>query len=184
MISGVGTNVETVRQVQELPALPEEEWSKLRPVGELRISPISFARASANLTLDSERELQDLARRLKTFPRFYVRVIGHARAEGDPRRTGLWPPAVPKGRPLTSSARVYRRSVSAPRQHLRPLLAVRRKWCHLHWDSALIDEDQTANIENRTPDGRPGRALSRFDVRWSALSACARALSAVNGGYF
>jgi ABC-type nitrate/sulfonate/bicarbonate transport system substrate-binding protein/outer membrane protein OmpA-like peptidoglycan-associated protein len=84
VIPGVGTNVEAVRQAQELPALPPEEWSKLRPVGELRIAPISFGRASANLTLDSERELQDLARRLKTFPRFYVRVIGHARAEGDP----------------------------------------------------------------------------------------------------
>jgi outer membrane protein OmpA-like peptidoglycan-associated protein/ABC-type nitrate/sulfonate/bicarbonate transport system substrate-binding protein len=75
---------ETVRRQQELPALPPEDWEKLRPVGELRIAPISFGRASANLTLDSERELQELAHRLKTFPRFYVRVIGHARAEGDP----------------------------------------------------------------------------------------------------
>jgi hypothetical protein len=30
-------------------ALPPEEWNKLRPVGELRVAPISFARASANL---------------------------------------------------------------------------------------------------------------------------------------
>jgi ABC-type nitrate/sulfonate/bicarbonate transport system substrate-binding protein/outer membrane protein OmpA-like peptidoglycan-associated protein len=86
VLSGVGAtgNVETVRQEQELPALPGEGWNRLRPVGELRLAPISFARGSASLSLDSERELQDLARRLKTFPRFYVRVIGHARAEGDP----------------------------------------------------------------------------------------------------
>ena len=75
---------ETVRQEKELPALTPEQWNALRPVGELRIAPISFGRASASLSLDSERELQDLARRLKTFPRFYLRVIGHARAEGDP----------------------------------------------------------------------------------------------------
>jgi len=85
VVPGVGAaGTETVRQEKELPALPTEEWAKLRAVGELRIAPISFGRASANLSLDSERELQELARRLKTFPRFYVRVIGHARAEGDP----------------------------------------------------------------------------------------------------
>jgi len=86
---GVGAAAETVRQTQELPTLSAEQWEKLKPVGELRIVPISFGRASANLTLDSERELQELARRLKTFPRFYVRVIGHARAEGDPEANRL-----------------------------------------------------------------------------------------------
>jgi len=85
----VGAAAETVRQTQELPTLSAEQWEKLKPVGELRIVPISFGRASANLTLDSERELQELARRLKTFPRFYVRVIGHARAEGDPEANRL-----------------------------------------------------------------------------------------------
>ena len=82
VMPGVG-KTETVRQEQELPALTPEQWNQLRPVGELRLAPISFGRASANLSLDSERELQDLARRMKTFPRFYLRVIGHARAEGD-----------------------------------------------------------------------------------------------------
>jgi outer membrane protein OmpA-like peptidoglycan-associated protein/ABC-type nitrate/sulfonate/bicarbonate transport system substrate-binding protein len=84
VMPGVATTTETVRQEKELPALTPEQWTALRPVGELRIAPISFGRASASLNLDSERELQDLAKRLKTFPRFYLRVIGHARAEGDP----------------------------------------------------------------------------------------------------
>ena len=83
VVPGVGGGSETVRQEPELPALSADDWNKLRPVGELRIAPISFSRASSNLTLDSERELQELSNRLKTFPRFYVRVIGHARAEGD-----------------------------------------------------------------------------------------------------
>jgi outer membrane protein OmpA-like peptidoglycan-associated protein len=77
-------NPETVHREKELAALNPEQWKNLRPVGELRIAPIEFGRASANLTLDGERELQSLARRLQSFPRFYVRVIGHARAEGDP----------------------------------------------------------------------------------------------------
>lgn len=91
VLSGVGTTggVETVRQDQELPALTPEQWSALRPVGELRLAPISFGRASASLSLDGERELLDLARRLKTFPRFYLRVVGHARAEGDPEANRL-----------------------------------------------------------------------------------------------
>ena len=28
--------------------------------------------------------MQELARRLQSYPQFYLRVIGHARAEGDP----------------------------------------------------------------------------------------------------
>ena len=84
VISGVAPGAENVRQEKELPPLSEEQWNALRPVGELRLQAIGFGRASANLSLDSERELQELARRMKTFPRFYLRVIGHARAEGDP----------------------------------------------------------------------------------------------------
>nr|AUN37486.1 hypothetical protein [uncultured bacterium] len=84
VMPGVAGPVESVRPEKELPALTPEQWTALRPVGELRLAPISFGRASATLTLDSERELQDLARRLKTFPQFYLTVVGHARAEGDP----------------------------------------------------------------------------------------------------
>lgn len=84
VMPGVTGPAESVRQEKELPALTPSQWQALRPVGELRLAPISFGRASADLSLDSERELQDLARRLKTFPRFYLTVVGHARAEGDP----------------------------------------------------------------------------------------------------
>jgi len=89
VMPGVSAGAETVRQEKELAALTPEQWTALRPVGELRIAPISFARASAELSLDSERELQEVARRLKTFPRFYLRVIGNARAEGDPEANRL-----------------------------------------------------------------------------------------------
>jgi outer membrane protein OmpA-like peptidoglycan-associated protein len=82
---GVGeANPETVHGDAELAVLTPDQWNSLRPVGELKIAPIEFGRASAEITLDGERELQALAKRLQTFPRYYLRVIGHARAEGDP----------------------------------------------------------------------------------------------------
>jgi outer membrane protein OmpA-like peptidoglycan-associated protein len=77
------TNADTVRRDTDLAALTLEQWTSLRQVGELRVAPIVFTRGSATISLDSERELQELGRRLQTFPRFYVRVIGTARAEGD-----------------------------------------------------------------------------------------------------
>jgi ABC-type taurine transport system substrate-binding protein len=86
VISGMGggADVETVRTEKQLASLTPEQWASLRPVGELRVAPIEFRRASANLSEQSERDLQDLARRLESFPQFYLRVVGHARAEGDP----------------------------------------------------------------------------------------------------
>jgi outer membrane protein OmpA-like peptidoglycan-associated protein/ABC-type nitrate/sulfonate/bicarbonate transport system substrate-binding protein len=113
VMPGVAATTETVRQEKELPALTPEQWNALRPVGELRIAPISFGRASAILSLDSERELQEVARRLKTFPRFYLRVIGNARAEGDPDANRL----LAQGR--AEAAASYLISQGVPAQRLR-----------------------------------------------------------------
>jgi outer membrane protein OmpA-like peptidoglycan-associated protein len=76
--------VEQVRAEQGAKALTPEQWEKLQPVGELRLEPIVFSRGSANISVQSDRDLQALARRLRSFPQFYLRVIGHTRAEGDP----------------------------------------------------------------------------------------------------
>jgi outer membrane protein OmpA-like peptidoglycan-associated protein len=81
--SGSAADVEKVRPEAPLQALAPEQWARLRPVGQLRIDPIVFRRASATLSEQSERDLQELARRLQSYPRFYVRILGHARAEGD-----------------------------------------------------------------------------------------------------
>ena len=85
LIEGLGNSAtsEIVRAEKELAALSPEQWSRLRPVGHLRTEPISFRRASSQLSEQGERDLQDLVKRLKSFPQFYVRVIGQARAEGD-----------------------------------------------------------------------------------------------------
>ena len=86
IIDGLDTaaDVEKVRAEKELAPLTAEQWNGLRPVGQLRIEPITFRRASANINEQSQRDLDELARRLQSYPRFYLRVIGHARPEGDP----------------------------------------------------------------------------------------------------
>lgn len=86
LIEGVANSAtsEIVRADRQLAALTPEQWARLRPVGHLRTEPISFRRASAQLSEQGERDLQDLAKRLRSFPQFYLRVIGQARAEGDP----------------------------------------------------------------------------------------------------
>lgn len=81
---GSVADVEKVRTEKQLTSLTPEQWNALRPVGQLRIEPIVFRRASANVSEQSERDLQELARRLQSLPQFYLRVVGHARAEGDP----------------------------------------------------------------------------------------------------
>lgn len=75
--------LESVRTNQALEALTAEQWDKLRPVAQLRTEPITFRRASANISDQSRRDLQELARRLQSFPRYYLKVIGHARSDGD-----------------------------------------------------------------------------------------------------
>jgi outer membrane protein OmpA-like peptidoglycan-associated protein len=69
--------------------LTPEQWRGLRPVGELRIEPIIFGRGSASISLQSERDLDELAKRIQSFPQFYLRVVGHTRAEGDPEANRL-----------------------------------------------------------------------------------------------
>jgi len=87
LIQGLGPAIgesEQVRADGEAKGLTQEQWGRLQPVGELRVEPIVFGRASASISVQSERDLQALAKRLQSFPRFYLRVCGHTRAEGDP----------------------------------------------------------------------------------------------------
>ena len=81
---GMGTaDLEQIRGVSELPALNDDEWDRLTPVGSIQVKPISFGRGTARLHVQGQRELDDLARRLHSLPNFYLTVWGHTRAEGD-----------------------------------------------------------------------------------------------------
>lgn len=86
LITGLGPGgpeEEKIRPEMAMRALTPEQWAQLQPVGELRVEPVIFTRGSANISVQSERDLQALARRLQSFPQFYLRVIGQTRAEGD-----------------------------------------------------------------------------------------------------
>jgi hypothetical protein len=79
-----GVSMGDIRGDQELPALSDTQWKALVPVGQMRIAKLEFTRGTADLGIQSRRDLQDLSRRLKSMPLYYLIVTGHARAEGDP----------------------------------------------------------------------------------------------------
>ena len=86
ILSDVGLDVGTLEQVRgarELPPLSEEEWTGLVTVAEMRVPPLSFARGTARLNLQSSRNLSKLTQQLNAFPDYYLTVLGHTRAEGD-----------------------------------------------------------------------------------------------------
>ena len=87
VLEDVGLNSQDLTQARApkaLPKLTDEQWNSLVPVGEMRVPPISFARGTAQLNIQSDRELRELAMRLNSLPQYYLVVVGHARAEGDP----------------------------------------------------------------------------------------------------
>jgi outer membrane protein OmpA-like peptidoglycan-associated protein/ABC-type nitrate/sulfonate/bicarbonate transport system substrate-binding protein len=72
-----------IREEPVLPGLNNEDWDKLVPVGEVRVNPISFARGTARINVESQRVLDEQVRRLKAWPKYYLLVEGHARSNGD-----------------------------------------------------------------------------------------------------
>ncbi|MCP4709395.1 MAG: OmpA family protein [Planctomycetes bacterium] len=89
LIAGSTVELDAVRGEQELPALEDEEWDKLLPVGQMRVKDIAFRRGTAELNIQSKRDLEELAVSLKSMPRYYLVVVGNARAEGDPEANML-----------------------------------------------------------------------------------------------
>ncbi len=86
VVSGIGEgleSMESIRSTSEAAAISDSQWASLRPVGELRIKPLVFVRGSSNVSLTSKRDLTEVAKKLQTFPEFYVRLIGQTRSEGD-----------------------------------------------------------------------------------------------------
>ncbi len=85
VLSGVdlGGDDETVRGVQKLEPLTDQQWESLLPVGELRAEPISFGRGTARINLQSQRELKALANTLNSWPQYYLTVTGKVRPGGD-----------------------------------------------------------------------------------------------------
>ncbi len=78
-----GVSPEEVRENPELPALTQEQWSKLVPVGTAQVPPLIYARGTARLTPPSLAKLDDLVENLKSWPNYYVMVRGNASSVGD-----------------------------------------------------------------------------------------------------
>lgn len=74
---------EEVRAARALNPLSDANWDTLSPVAAMKIEPIQFGRGNARILRGSERALRQLAEDLKSFPQYYLRVVGHTRREGD-----------------------------------------------------------------------------------------------------
>ncbi|MDG1892892.1 MAG: OmpA family protein [Verrucomicrobiota bacterium] len=85
LIQGMQGNAEslTTSGDKKVQPLSDAQWQTLIPVGELQVRAIGFVRGSSNVSRSSEREILALAKRLKSFPNFYLKVIGQTRAEGN-----------------------------------------------------------------------------------------------------
>jgi hypothetical protein len=66
-----------------LPALTEEQWKQIVPVGRLNVDPLEFRRGTAELSGSSQVKLDELIDKLKTWPQYYVKIEGHASNVGD-----------------------------------------------------------------------------------------------------
>lgn len=64
--------------------LPPARWANLRPVGTLRVEPVTFQRGSEELTLDGKESLDAIAEKLRHYPSFRILVSGHTALGGDP----------------------------------------------------------------------------------------------------
>jgi len=77
------TSLDAVRGSGMLKALSDDEWKQLVVVGEFRIEPISFGRGKSKINDQAQRDLDQLANRLSTFPNYYLIVVGNSRSDGD-----------------------------------------------------------------------------------------------------
>ena len=85
IIPGMGDDrdLAQIRTEKALPKLSDAQWNSLVAVGTMNVEPIAFARGTARLNVNSQRELDELAGHLGSWPSYYLVVVGHARAEGD-----------------------------------------------------------------------------------------------------
>jgi len=86
VITGAGPGIgelDAARGDSNLRQLSDADWKRLIPVGEIRVPPIAFARGTARLNVQSQRDLQSVAKRLQSLPGYYLTVVGNARAQGD-----------------------------------------------------------------------------------------------------
>lgn len=75
---------EKIRGTDDLPILSDQQWDSLMPIGQMEIPTISFGRGKSSISRQSQRDLDELCNTLVSFPNCYIKIVGNARAEGDP----------------------------------------------------------------------------------------------------
>lgn len=76
--------LEKIQQESVLPALADQEWLKLKPVGSLQAPKIIFRRGSSKISTNSEQTLSELVVKLNKWTAYYLLVKGNASMDGDP----------------------------------------------------------------------------------------------------
>ncbi len=78
------TEMAPVRHEAALQSLTDRQWKQLRPVGNLRVEDIVFSGGGTTLSRMSYPTLEDLASDLRSYPTYYVNVLGHTPSVGNP----------------------------------------------------------------------------------------------------
>jgi len=76
-LNGSGGSLEAVRSDTELVALSDNEWNRLIAVGQIKTDPINFGRNSTKLFPQGQRDLRKIADTLKSFPNYYLQIVGN-----------------------------------------------------------------------------------------------------------
>ncbi len=87
LIKDLGMGMDDLNSIKPdviLKELSVAEWNSLTKVGELKLNPISFGRGGSRINVQSKRELNALAKKLKSWPNYYLIITGHSRSDGDP----------------------------------------------------------------------------------------------------
>jgi outer membrane protein OmpA-like peptidoglycan-associated protein/ABC-type nitrate/sulfonate/bicarbonate transport system substrate-binding protein len=63
--------------------LSAAQWDALRPIGTLKVRPITFQSGTAQLSIEGKRELDKAADNLAHYPNFRVVIAGHTGLRGD-----------------------------------------------------------------------------------------------------
>jgi flagellar motor protein MotB len=72
-----GNTDENVKGEKSVTLLSDNQWSHLIPVGTMQVEPLVFARGTSRMLDASEPILTDLVEKLKTWPRYYLKIAGH-----------------------------------------------------------------------------------------------------------
>ena len=81
-VAGVAPTTTTVSAA--FASFGDAQWNALKTVGSLKIEPIMFRGATADLHLDGKAELDRVTQNIKHYPTFRIVVKGHTALSGDP----------------------------------------------------------------------------------------------------